>query len=142
MQRFTELQEKEKELSRRMRRLKIFEKDIKEKFIRSSGPGGQNVNKVATCVSLVHAPTNISVKCQTHRSQAANRHSARRLLADKIERQQKSQALRFQQAAAKKKRQNRKRSKRAKDVMLEQKHKHSEKKQQRQKIKPTRIDND
>ena len=60
--------------------------DIEESFVRSGGHGGQNVNKTATCVMLVHRPTGLQVKCQTTRHQGLNRFIARRLLLDKIER--------------------------------------------------------
>ena len=67
---FSVSKEKGNALSKRMESLGIFEKDIVEKFIRSSGKGGQRVNKVSTCVYLKHLPTKIEVKCQKERSQA------------------------------------------------------------------------
>ncbi|MCP4266806.1 MAG: peptide chain release factor-like protein [Candidatus Brocadiaceae bacterium] len=76
---------KEKALLDRMRELNIIEDDLDEKFIRSSGPGGQKVNKTSTCVFLRHIPTDISVKYQQERSQALNRFFARRALLDQIE---------------------------------------------------------
>ena len=77
--------EKEKALQEKMERLGIRESDIVERFVRSGGPGGQNVNKVATCVYLKHLPSGIEVKCQKERHQAMNRFFARRLLVQKIE---------------------------------------------------------
>ena len=79
---------KEEELLYRMRQLGIREEDLREHFIRSSGPGGQNVQKTSTCVHLVHLPTQIEVKCQQSRSQALNRFLARRLLCEKLEEKQ------------------------------------------------------
>jgi protein subunit release factor B len=80
---------KERTLQERMKCLGISEDDIRETFIRSSGPGGQKVNKTSSGVYLVHLPTGLSVKCRQSRSQAVNRFLARRLLADRIERIQK-----------------------------------------------------
>ena len=64
---------KEKNLKKKMDKLEVYEKDLQEKFIRSGGKGGQNVNKTSTCVYLKHIPTGIEVKCQRERSQALNR---------------------------------------------------------------------
>lgn len=76
--------EKQAALSGEMKRLGIREEDIEETFTRSSGPGGQNVNKLATCVHLHHRPSGIAVKVMRERSQALNRFLARRSLAEKI----------------------------------------------------------
>lgn len=77
--------EKEKALQERMERLQVAESDLKETFVHSSGPGGQKVNKAATCVQILHLPTGITVKCGLNRSQSVNRFLARRMLLDKIE---------------------------------------------------------
>ncbi|HOJ44073.1 MAG TPA: peptide chain release factor-like protein, partial [Syntrophorhabdaceae bacterium] len=82
---YTVSPEKEKRLFEKMERLGIKDEDIIERFIRSGGPGGQNVNKTSTCVYLKHLPTGIEVKCQKERSQALNRYLARRILVEKIE---------------------------------------------------------
>ncbi|MBU0651472.1 MAG: peptide chain release factor-like protein, partial [Proteobacteria bacterium] len=79
-------QEKDTALRERMERLGVREEELRETFIRSSGPGGQKVNKTSSCVFLVHLPTGLSVKCQQERSQVLNRFLARRLLLDRIER--------------------------------------------------------
>ena len=67
-----------------MEALGVREEDIEEKFIRSSGRGGQKVNKASTCVYLKHIPTGIEVKCMRERSQSLNRFLARRELVEKI----------------------------------------------------------
>ena len=69
----------------RMRRLKIAPDDLEESFARSSGPGGQNVNKVSTAVTLRHRPSGLAVTVQDSRSQARNRALARARLLNLIE---------------------------------------------------------
>jgi protein subunit release factor B len=122
---------KEEVLRERMESLEIFEKDIVEKFIRSSGKGGQKVNKTSTCVYLKHIPTNIEVKCQRERTQALNRYLARKILADKIEAMILGKKSEEQKRIEKIRRQKRKRSKRAKMKMLEEKRKQAQKKKDR-----------
>src|SRR3989338_284391 len=131
---------KENELKRRMHRLGVYEKDFKEAFVRSSGPGGQNVNKTSTCVVLRHIPTGIQVKCQEERSQRLNRHLARRLILDKIEQQRKTERLRAIQQREKQRRQRRKRTTALKEEILEQKHHRSARKTSRRKIDITDPD--
>jgi len=126
--------EKEKELRELMARLGVRENDIVEKFIRSQGPGGQNVNKVSTCVYLRHIPTGIEVKCQQERSQALNRFLARRMLLKKIESQILGELSTEKKRIEKIRRQKRRRSRRAKLKILEAKHKHSQKKSLRARV--------
>ncbi len=123
--------EKEAALKERMIRLDVAESDFEESFVRSSGPGGQNVNKTSTCVFIRHVPTGLTVKCQRERSQSLNRFLARRLLLDKIERLQSGIIDEEKKRIEKIRRQKRKRSKRAKEKMLEEKHRSSEKKRLR-----------
>ena len=59
--------------------------DVVESFIRSSGPGGQNVNKVATCVALLHKPSGIIIKCQQFRTQSQNREQAWKMLREALQ---------------------------------------------------------
>jgi len=123
-----------KELQEKVSRLALKESDFEESFIRSGGSGGQNVNKVSTCVVLRHRPTGLEVKCQRERSQALNRYLAKRLLIDKIERLYLGRASEKQKAISKIRRQKRKRSKRAKEKLLEGKRRHSMKKSLRGKV--------
>jgi protein subunit release factor B len=122
---------KEKRLEKKMDKLGISEKDIEEKFIRSSGKGGQKVNKTASCVYLKHLPTGIEVKCQKERSQALNRFLARRILVNKIETIKLGKLSEEKKKIEKIRRQKRKRSKRAKEKMLDNKKKQSQKKKSR-----------
>jgi len=131
--------DKEEALRRKMEELGIRESDLAEKFIRSGGHGGQNVNKVATCVYLKHLPTGIEVKCQQERSQALNRFLARRILADKLERLIRGKESEEEQRIAKIKRQKRKRSKRAREKMLADKRLQGEKKKARA-FRPSELD--
>jgi peptide chain release factor len=123
--------DKEAALRARMEALGIREADLIEKFVRSQGKGGQNVNKVETCVYLKHVPTGLEVKCQQERSQGLNRFLARRILADKIETKLKGEESAVQAHIEKIRRQKRKRSKRAKQKMLEDKKRRGEIKQGR-----------
>jgi protein subunit release factor B len=119
---------KQLELREAMRRLGVEERELEERFIRSSGPGGQNVNKVSTCVVLRHRPSGLEVRCQQERSQALNRFLARRLLVARLEAQRLGQLSAEAQRIAKIRRQKRKRSKRAKEKMLAAKRLRAEKK--------------
>ncbi len=112
---------KEKMLKEKLASLGIYEKDMKETFVRSQGHGGQNVNKTSTCVHLKHIPSGTEVKCQKTRSQGMNRYYARVLLYEKIERSEKGRQSEEEQRIAKIRRQKRKRSKRAKEKLLEDK---------------------
>ena len=79
---------------------------VEESFIHSGGHGGQNVNKVATCVRLVYAPRQIVVKMQEHRTQASNRLAAWKLLAEQLQRLRDQQAQERRAARELKRRQN------------------------------------
>ncbi len=78
-------QKKQVELEARMARLGLREGDLEEKFIRSSGPGGQRVNKTASCVYLRHRPSGLEVKMQQERQQRLNRYYARQRLCELLE---------------------------------------------------------
>jgi protein subunit release factor B len=121
-------------LARRMAALGVRETDIEESFVRSGGHGGQNVNKVSTCVMLVHRPSGVSVKCQETRQQGLNRFIARRMLLDKIEQKQKGFVAAQRDEIEKIRRQKRKRSRRAKARMLADKSHHAGKKAARRPV--------
>ena len=115
-------QEKFLALQRRMLGLGIREDDLQESFVTSQGKGGQNVNKVATCVVLFHVPSGVRIKCQQERSQGMNRYVARKLLADKIEEAKLGAESKRVQEMERIRRQKRRRSRRAKNRMLDDKH--------------------
>jgi protein subunit release factor B len=129
-------QEKEAALRERMERLGVREEEFRETFIRSSGPGGQKVNKTSSCVFLVHLPTGLSVKCQQERSQTLNRFLARRLLLDRIERLRTGLVSAERMRIEKIRRQKRRRSRRAQEKTLEAKHIQTEKKSLRTRVGP------
>ncbi len=76
---------KRQEIQRRMHDCNLIESDIEEKFVRSSGPGGQKVNKTSTCVHLKHIPSGLAVKVQKSRSQRLNRYYARKQMCELLE---------------------------------------------------------
>ncbi len=131
--------EKMTELKAKMEELGIREEDLQEQFVRSGGKGGQNVNKVASCVALHHIPTGIRVKCQEERSQGINRFKARWILIQKVEDYQKQQERRRIQEFQKQKRKARPRPQKIKEAILLKKRYHSQKKQERQKVRLEKL---
>jgi len=126
--------EKHKALRDKMAHLGIKDEEIEEKFIKSAGPGGQNVNKTATCVYIKHVPTGIEVKCQQGRSQALNRYAARKTLVCKIETKILGKLSDEKKKIEKIRRQKRRRSRRSKEKILTAKFLHSQKKDLRSRV--------
>ena len=125
---------KEQQLLNRMAALDVREEDLDEQFVRSSGAGGQKVNKTSSCVVLHHRPTGVRVKCQQERSQALNRFHARMLLLDKIAARRDQTVTARAQEIARLRRQKRRRSQRAKLRLLADKRHQAEKKARRVRV--------
>lgn len=88
----------------------LRDEDLRESFARSSGPGGQHVNKVSTAVTLTHLPTGISVTASDSRSQSMNRKLARERLAEKLRERTETRRQQIRAAMAKARRQRATRS--------------------------------
>lgn len=120
-----------KDIRERMIRIGLDEKDIREHFVRSSGAGGQKVNKASTCVVIKHIPSGLEVKCQIDRSQSVNRFLARRILVERLEKRIFGEKSEAEKRVWKIKKQKRRRSRRANEKILSDKRHHSEKKRLR-----------
>lgn len=130
---------KEVALRDKMARIGVKEAELEEHFIRSRGPGGQNVNKVSTGVYLKHLPTGVDVKVCGERSQALNRYAARKVLVNKIEAMVLGRESIERKRIEKIRRQKRKRSKRAKEKMLRAKSMRSQTKALRKKVEEVDV---
>lgn len=111
--------------------LSVDPADVEEHFVRGSGHGGQKINKTASCVELHHGPTGIDVRYQHHREQSKNRLGAWKLLILKIEEQKMGKESQLQQEQFKIRKQKMRRSRKAKEKMLGEKHHHASIKEQR-----------
>ena len=126
-------QEKWQQLHVRMFTLGIHEDTLIEKFILGSGSGGQKINKTSSCVWIKHVPTGITVKCQQGRSREMNRYFARQRLCEKLDFQLRKEKSEHQQAIEKIRRQKKRRSRRVKQKILDDKKHQSNRKQTRKK---------
>ena len=111
----------------------LDESELEETFSRSTGPGGQHVNKVSTRVVLRHIPTGLQVAVQEGRSQSANRRKARELLREMILERARERKLAQQNEREKKRRQKAIRPPKVKRRILETKRRRSETKARRKK---------
>lgn len=121
-------------LAARMAKLRLQMKDLEITFTRSSGPGGQHVNKVSTTVKLTHLPTGLTVSVSDSRSQGTNRNLALLRLVEKMETIRAAAAQERKAELSKKRRQRAKRSYGTKQEMLRDKKHRGEKKKQRRGI--------
>jgi protein subunit release factor B len=115
----------------RLARLRLNLPDFEEKFARSSGPGGQHVNKVSTAVTLRHVPSGVAVTVQDTRSQSMNRQLAWERLLDAIEGARQAERAAERAEIAKKRRQNSKRPRGVKESILQSKKRRSQVKKMR-----------
>jgi len=125
-------QDKLDALKNRMDKLGIQEKDLIIKYILGSGSGGQKVNKSHSAVYVKHLPTGTEVKCQKTRHRSLNHYYAHMLLCEKLEKEILGEKTEREKLAEKVRRQKKRRSRRSKENMLEEKRQHSDKKQLRQ----------
>lgn len=116
-------------------KLRVFPQDIDEQFVRGSGSGGQKMNKTASTVWLKHLPTGIEVKCQVQREREANRMEAYRMLLMKIEEKILGKKSEIAQKVFKLRKQKKRRSRKAKEKMMDEKSHRGEIKEHRQKLK-------
>lgn len=124
-------QQKWQTLLERLTALGVRMEDVRERFVRSSGPGGQHVNTSATAVVLHHGPSGIDIKAQKYRSQAMNRYDALARLAEALQAQVQGQKSAKQQEEEKIRRQKRRRSRRQKAKSVVEKRRHGDKKRTR-----------
>lgn len=116
-----------------MQRLSLNEGDLIEKFIIGSGKGGQKLHKTASTVYIKHIPTSLEIKCQDSRSREDNRYFARMRLCEKLQAKYSDEKSKAQACIEKIKRQKKRRSRRAKQKILDKKSQQSTKKSLRKK---------
>lgn len=116
-----------------MDKLRFQEADLIEKFILGSGKGGQKLHKTASTVYLKHIPSGLEIKCQESRSREDNRYFARIRLCEKLHSLFSDEKTKEQQQIEKLKRQKKRRSRRTKQKILDDKSRQSELKALRRK---------
>jgi len=121
-------------IEQRMKRLGVREGDLRESFARSSGPGGQHVNKVSTAVTLVHTPSGVAVTVQDSRSQSMNRRLARERLLDELERRRREKIQARRAEAALQRRRNSPRPRGLKERILDSKKRRGKTKKMRGRV--------
>lgn len=122
------------EFEARIKTLGLVPSQVQEDFIRSGGKGGQNVNKVSTCVVLRHLPTGVMVRCSEERSQYANRRLAWLRLIERLEQRRESAVRAARNAMEKERRRRRKRPKGLKESILREKKHRAETKSRRGRV--------
>lgn len=122
------------EFAAQLRKLGLRIEDIEETFKRSSGPGGQNVNKVSTSVTLLHRPSGLQISVQDHRSQLSNRQLARQRMIATIKEQRAAARATLKQEREKIKRTNRPKPRGVKERILKNKKQRSEVKKMRGRV--------
>jgi protein subunit release factor B len=120
------------EVNERLYKLGVAEQDLIETFIRGSGKGGQKINKTSSCVQLTYLKTGWVIRCQMSRSREQNRFFARRLLLEKLEKAFLGEKSEKEQRVRKLRLQKKRRSRKAKEKLLQNKKHRSEIKKMRQ----------
>lgn len=118
----------------RMKALGVSEDDLEERFARSAGPGGQNVNKVSTACTIRHVPSGLSVTASDSRSQSMNRQLALERLVDHFEKQREKKRQQRLAEVSKARRQKARRSRGTKRKLVEGKRRRGETKKLRGRI--------
>ena len=118
-------------LEARLLRLGVRDRDLEERFVAGTGPGGQRINKTASSVTLLYRPAKIEVHCQDSRSRSTNRYLARLRLCEKLEELRRQEQAEKARLRAKRRYQKRRRTAGEKARVRRQKQIRSDKKRLR-----------